>query len=312
MNEPIGVRLTDIQLNEADRRWVTSRSDMRSAWIVFCQWGITIAIFAVAALWPNPLTIIGGTILLGGRLLGFFVLTHECGHRSLFRSAKVNAWVSDWIMSPMDFTNGRAYIREHLAHHRSAGTADDPDLRNYQDYPITVERLRRKLMRDITGRTGWRNLAANLSMLVRLNQQDSETRLALIRGVIMNLLILGVMSFSGAPWLYLMWIAALIFVQPVVVRIRQIAEHAAVPDLASSDPRLNTRTTYANPLTRLLLCPHQVNYHIEHHLLASVPIYNLRKLHSLLLQRGHLDGLHFPRGYLAVLSEVTKPAQAAA
>jgi fatty acid desaturase len=41
---------------------------------------------------------------------------------------------------------------------------------------------------------------------------------------------------------------------------------------------------------RWLIFPHQVNYHIEHHLYASVPCYRLPELHRAMLERGLLDG----------------------
>jgi fatty acid desaturase len=37
-----------------------------------------------------------------------------------------------------------------------------------------------------------------------------------------------------------------------------------------------------------LIFPHQVNYHIEHHLYASVPHYNLPRLHREMHARGML------------------------
>jgi fatty acid desaturase len=86
--------------------------------------------------------------------------------------------------------------------------------------------------------------------------------------------------------LYLLWVAAYLTTYPLVARIRQLAEHGNVPGLYQPDPRGNTRTTRANWLERLLLCPNNVNFHIEHHLLPSVPAWRLRRLHSTLCTRG--------------------------
>lgn len=284
----------------------TGKSDGRGAWCVLCQWGLTLLIFWVMASWTNLLTILLGTVLLGGRQLGFFVLTHETGHRTLFKTPALNEWVGTWLTSPFDYTNGRAYMREHLMHHQSVGSETlDPDIQNYRDYPITKARLKRKLKRDLTGQTGWRNLSAKYRALYRLDQQTGEDRAALLRGLGVNLLMLGIMALTGHPWLYLVWLAAQIFVYPAIVRIRQIAEHAAVPDLTASDARLNTRTTLSHPLARLLICPHQVNYHIEHHLLASIPIYRLRAAHEYLKQNGYYAEVPTPPGYGALLKAVT-------
>ena len=126
-----------------------------------------------------------------------------------------------------------------------------------------------------------------------------------MRGLIVNAAILAALIAVGQGLLYLMWLAATVFIQPLVSRIRQIAEHAAVPNLTSSDPRENTRTVLANPLVRLFICPHGVNYHIEHHLLASVPIYRLPKLHACLRKVGYFKDVRFTYGYAQLLRQVT-------
>src|ERR1700741_5588718 len=85
----------------------------------------------------------------------------------------------------------------------------------------------------------------------------------------------------------------------VITRIRNIAEHAVVPD--SSDPLRNTRTTHANLLERLFIAPYYVNYHLEHHLLFYIPCYNLPRVHRI-LARSHLaQRMETQPNYLAVL-----------
>ena len=106
--------------------------------------------------------------------MGFFVLTHEAGHNTLFKSKWLNDFVYKWLTAPMDFFNGKAYMREHLEHHRSVGNVDDPDLANYYDYPISKERLKRKLKRDLTGQTGVRDLTKRLKGIVNPNLLEKE------------------------------------------------------------------------------------------------------------------------------------------
>src|SRR5207244_4038949 len=73
------------------------------------------------------------------------------------------------------------------------------------------------------------------------------------------------------------------------------------------DPLRNTRTTLARWWERLLLAPNRVNYHLEHHLVMTVPHYNLPRMHRLLRARGVLEDACVTRGYLDVL----RPASAA-
>lgn len=62
----------------------------------------------------------------------------------------------------------------------------------------------------------------------------------------------------------------------------------------------------ANWLERLVLCPNHVNYHVEHHLLASVPSHRLPAFHKLLLEKGFYRGYEdtLARGYWDVLKRV--------
>jgi fatty acid desaturase len=87
-------------------------------------------------------------------------------------------------------------------------------------------------------------------------------------------------------------------------RLRQIAEHAAVPDRLDPDPRRNTRTVMGGAIARLLVCPHRINYHLEHHLLPSVPIYRLRAMHALLQANGSYRDVPPFTGYRALFRAV--------
>ena len=118
---------------------------------------------------------------------------------------------------------------------------------------------------------------------------------------------LAVFASLGVAWLYLVWWLALLTSFRLITRVRQVAEHANVPDLYDADPRNNTRTIRAPWYDRLLFCPLGVSYHIEHHLLASVPIYKLPELHRLLVSKGHYDDLEFLPNYAQMLRRVTVP-----
>lgn len=294
-------------LSKEELAAVTARSDLRGAWLVLCNWLITAAAFVIAALWPHPLTLMLAIFLLGARQLGFGILMHEAGHRTLFASPWLNDVVGRWLIAPPAFGNVQAYMRGHLQHHRLAGTTEDPDLPNYRDYPITRSRLRRKLWRDISGQTGWRTVQGIVRGVRHLPRLEPDQRGALLRGLGFQLLLLGVLTLSGHVWLYLLWLLAFVCVQPLVSRIRQVGEHAAVPDLFDADPRRNTRTIRAGMLARLFICPLGVSYHLEHHLMPSVPIYRLPQLHRLLADKGHYAGVEFPAGYWGLMKQVTVP-----
>ena len=64
---------------------------------------------------------------------------------------------------------------------------------------------------------------------------------------------------------------------------------------------MNTRTTLASWWERLFIAPNRVNYHLEHHLLMTVPHYHLPRMHALLRERGVLDEACIERGYWGIL-----------
>ena len=285
--------------------FITSKNTLYAWRIVLFDWAVIIATFVLCAHFPNPFTILLGIFILGSRQLGLAVVVHETGHRTFFSSNKLNDWVGNWLTGYWVFSNKDSYMKVHLKHHQFAGTQDDPDLNNYRNYPISRTSLQRKIIRDLTGQIGWRRIKSIGRSIRKLGSMSPQSATYLKRSIAINLVMITVMSSFGAAWLYLMWLVAFMTTHMLVVRIRQIGEHAAVPDLTSTDARLNTRTLHINWLERLFIAPHGVNFHLEHHILASVPIYRLKDMHRLLLKKGYYDGMRFQRGYYSLLNGVS-------
>lgn len=284
------VKATDY-LSKEEIQQFTSRSDLMGWWQVTSNWLLIIAVFALVIAWTNPLSIVLAILLLGGRQLGLAVLMHEAGHKTLFRTERLNETVGQWLCAYPVLGDVKAYGASHRIHHRYAGTEEDPDLPNYRAYPVTRDSFMRKIKRDLTGQTGLSLLrmlfgGEGRNLMLREGEKTHSER----RGLLVNGILLLLMLAGGVGVYYLLWVVAYLTTYPMIARIRQVAEHGNVPDLYDPDPRKNTRTTCANPLERLLFCPNSVNYHLEHHLLASVPAHKLPALHELLFKRGFYTG----------------------
>ena len=274
-------------LNKEELARFTRRSNLRAGWEVLRTWLLIAAIFWAVSTWTNPITLVLAVIFLGGRQLGLAVLMHEAGHRTLFKNPNLNAWLGQWLCAYPVLGDIVAYSTSHREHHRLAGTRQDPDLPNYRRYPISRASFRRKLWRDISGQTGAKLVAGVfLGTGGNIMMRKGERSRALYPGLLVNALLLLALSFAGIPEFYLLWVIAYLTVYPLVSRIRQVAEHGSVPGLYDPDPRMHTRTTLANPLEQLLICPNSVNYHLEHHFLPGVPNYRLKALHRHLVSKG--------------------------
>ena len=110
-----------------------------------------------------------------------------------------------------------------------------------------------------------------------------------------NLIMLGFCWYFVSPWLYLLWPVAMLTTYMFILRVRSMAEHSMVKDRL--DPLQNSRTIKANWLEKFLFAPLNVNYHLEHHLLFTVPSYNFKKMHHILKERELYKEANYSFGY---------------
>lgn len=273
----------------------SKKSNASAFRVVAFNWLSVIAIFAVVAAWTNPLTIVLAIVLLGGRQLGLSVIVHECGHNNLFEKWSTNRFVGEWLAAAFVFSDAKRYRVGHTKHHRLGGTEDDPDLANYVNYAVPKASFRRKVLRDLTGRTGVKTL---------LLASRAYGRKSVGIWVAANALMWAILFATGHGWLYLLWPVSWLTSFMLYSRVRNAAEHGSVPDLFDPDPRKHTRTTYARWWERMTVAPNRVNYHLEHHILPSVPCYRLRAFHDFLLNKGVLVEANLCNGYGEVLKQL--------
>ncbi len=277
----------------------------RSAWSLVHCWGVIILTWVVVTVWTNPLTVLLGIFIIAARQLGLGVLSHDGAHYTLFENRKLNDWVSEWILS-RPFTSGTidGYRKYHLQHHANTQQENDPDLHLSAPFPISKTSWRRKVWRDLSGQTGWKQYGAMFKDAFR-----GETRWQALRNgwrrfgknIIINLVFLLGFTLAGKWYLYflLWWVPALTW-NRFITRLRNIGEHAAVPD--DNDRLRNTRTIVANWLERAFIAPYGVNYHLEHHLIVNCPYYKLKQAHQMLRDKGLVERMEVRYGYRDMLA----------
>lgn len=302
-----------------------SRPSRLQSWLVLgTDWLLIGATFALAALVPHPLVWAFCFLFMARHQLALAILMHEGSHRRLFDSVRWNDLICQWGCGAPLFFSLYSYQKLHAKHHREPLASDDPDLSLIGGYPIPGRSLARKLMRDALGISYFKFIRYFIYMARRkagtekadadkakqgksLAQSHGGCKMSL-QGVIvfmlsMNLLLFGALLLSGHGWFYLFfWLLPMMTFLQVLLRIRGIAEHAGYA--SNPDQRQNARTV-VNPVQTFIFAPHNVNYHIEHHLYPAVPFYNLPRVHSLLKAQDSLPAANLYTGYGAVIRELT-------
>ena len=283
------------------------RSDFPALWHAILWFSLIAASGVVAYLvWPTwwavPAFWVYSTIVVGSADARW----HECGHRTAFKSVWLNEAIYHFAAFMLLREPG-TWRWSHTRHHTdSLIVGRDIEILTHRP-PSFVQlflllfnlmqlnpkggagtlrntfahALGRKTMpeSDFAPETEWPKVfwVARIWVLLWV----AVIALAIIFETVLPLLYVGLPSFVG-HWLVVFF---------------AITQHSALAEDAL-DHRLNSRTVYMNPVFRFLYL--NMNYHIEHHMYAAVPCYNLGKLHKAIRH----DLPHCPRGLSEAWKEI--------
>jgi fatty acid desaturase len=252
--------------------------------------------------WPNLLVLLACVLIIGTRQHALFVIAHDAAHYLLYHNRVLNDWVGR-ACATLQGLSMCTYRVIHRLHHNNLYGELDPDTALHGGYPRGKGYLMRKLLKDLSGLTAWKTYAYFLGGAPALNTKThvalrplDDTSEKLRREarndrnmvIAFHVIALGAFGLSGYLIEYLvLWVLPLVTVVQAILRLRAIAEHGATTDFSS--PLTAARTNVAPAWLEWLIFPHHVNYHIEHHLYASVPHYHLPALHREMSARGMLE-----------------------
>jgi omega-6 fatty acid desaturase (delta-12 desaturase) len=231
-------------------------------------------------------------LLAGSFLIRIFIISHDCGHGSFFRSQRANAF---WgaVTSGLPFLPYHAWRQEHAVHHSHSGDLDnrgvgDIDTRTVEEYLAAPrwDRLRYRLYRNPWVMFGLGPLFTFL-FGYRFWRRGSDRRVR--RSVVLTNLglataVLVVMSLTG-------WKAFLLVQLPIMQVVGAIGiwlfyvQHQfdgvrweRNENWSYFDQALGSSSYYALPRV-LQWFTGNIGYHHVHHLGARIPNYRLEQCH---------------------------------
>ena len=218
------------------------------------------------------------------------VLAHEAAHFRTYQTRWLNDVAGFLVAAPLGLSM-RTYRLVHNVHHHHLYEPSDPDLALMAGYPRGRWYLVRKLAKDLLGITTLKNYSYFRGRPQGERRVEGRAAAALERRLVLacNVAFLALSIYFGFwRWYLLLWLLPAVTLLQAILRLRAVMEHGAVDD--TSTPLKAARTNFVPLPLYWILFPHDVHYHIEHHLYPSIPHYRLAECHRILRARGLLDG----------------------
>ncbi|MFT6020506.1 MAG: fatty acid desaturase [Saprospiraceae bacterium] len=254
----------------------------------------------------NPLSYGLAVIIIGARMHALAILMHDATHYRFLKNRKRNDLITNMMTMYPLFTSIEKYRQNHMEHHRHLNTEHDPDWvskigKRAFTFPKTKIEFIATLLSYFVLYQGIMDAVWFLKRFgtakTKSNNNPGQKKHQLL---FYTLLFVGLTI--GGFWIefILFWIIPFLSTFFMFQYIRSVAEHFG--ELAYDDLLSSTRSVKANLLERFFIAPHQVGYHLEHHLYPGVPFYNLPKLHQHLMTVSDYNSkAHITHGYLTGL-----------
>lgn len=274
---------------------------VRHALAIVFNWIIIAAAIFLTLQYPLVPVYCLAIIVIGARMHALAILTHDATHFRFLKNRYWNDLLTNLFSMYPVFSSIEKYRANHLTHHQHLNTEDDPDWvaklgKRGFTFPQTRTEFVTTILSYIVLYQGisdaiWFFKRFGRNKSTADNKENGTVRLAYYLSIVAILTVFGWWTFF-----LLFWIVPYLSFFFLFQYIRSVAEHYG--EMAYEDELTATRTVLATPLEEFLIAPHNVGYHLEHHLFPGVPFYNLPKLHRLLMsQPDYAKQAHVTRGY---------------
>ncbi|MEM7139943.1 MAG: fatty acid desaturase [Actinomycetota bacterium] len=255
----------------------------------------------------HPLVWIAAFFVMGAYFQRAATLFHEAAHRLLFSNRTLNDWVGERVFGWLPFGTGEnGYRLSHSQHHRDEFGEKEPDFLLYANYPISRASLRRKLVRDAVGISGWKNLKPTIVGFTKPGRRTRALRFWGAQAVVFATFVL-----FGHPWLYLfLWFLPWMTYWRVANRLRALAEHAGMT--RSDDRRHTTHHIRQGFLAKHVFLSQSIGFHLAHHVDSGIPMANLPTLQRALEEDGYVDATITHDGYWAFWRSLARSGETTA
>ncbi len=285
----------------------------RHAIALLFNWFVISTTAALSSIEFNIFIYIIAVTIIGARMHALAVLMHDAAHFRFLKNRRWNDLLSNvLVMYPLLSSIGR-YRKNHLQHHQSLNTEDDPDWVVKIDHKdFTFPKSKSEFMFTLVSYFFViRGIFDALWFVKRFSHAEPKKTSLRQRApsIIFAVTLLMVLAWTDGWSNYLLyWLVPFFSTFFMFQYVRSVAEHFG--GLSYEGELKSTRTLKANGLERFFFAPHNIGYHLEHHLYPSVPFYHLPELHQVLLRsENYAKSAHITQGVLGGLLQELSRAQ---
>ena len=289
-------------------------SARRHALAMAFDWAVIFATIFGCILVFNPFTYLLAVITIGARMHALAILMHDATHYRFLKNRKWNDLLTNLLTMYPLFTSIEKYRQNHFKHHNHLNTEEDPDwVAKLGKRAFTFPKTRAEFLTTVFSYLiMYQGIMDAVWFLRRFSAPEMKStgkpenpwpRALFFIALFATLTVTGAWKFYALFWL-VPYLSTFFMFQ----YIRSVAEHFG--ELAYDHLLTSTRSVKPNWVEQFFIAPHQVGYHLEHHLYPGVPFYNLPELHRLLMTDPDYQGkAHITQGYVGGLLNELGSAQ---
>ena len=252
--------------------------DIKSLAALVIEWAIIVAAIGLALWSSSPWAYAATFLVVATRQHALLMLFHDAVHGHVARNRRVNDTLINLFVGVPTLLPVETYRPVHLEHHRSLGSASDPErIFLYAGQPWHYRPLGRgQLLRQLAGDL---LLVNGIRTLVAWGRAGGLPSAAIETLFVMALWGAGLaLLFWYAPGAALaavaLWLVPLLTLTQLLQKLRSFAEHGLGPEATAGSDEL-TQTWRCGWLGRLTIWPYNINLHREHHASPAVPWHGL-------------------------------------
>lgn len=267
------------------------------------DWMVIIAAIYLCLSFPSVGMYILTVIIVGARMHALAILMHDATHFRFLKNRKWNDLLSNLLIMYPIFTSIEVYRENHLRHHQHLNTDHDPDwVAKLGNRAFTFPKTKKEFLLSVGSYLFlYQGIMDAFWFLKRFGKnapkKDTNPSAKIIKISFYILLFSTLTYFGGWAYYLLFWVVPYFSTFFMFQYIRSVAEHFG--ELAYEDDLSASRTVKTSLIEQFFIAPHNVGYHLEHHLYPGVPYYNLPQLHKLLMQNDdYKSRAHITHGYV--------------